>query len=233
LGYDVSLILGVTVLAVFMVLAGELPVVKFVQAHKHSLLKHVNVTTLKKVGNKIGGLSATSGTRFGNVIVCADSTTCVGTNGNDIIYGGANDQIFGLGGNDIIYGGSDNQIYGGKGNSILVAGTGNNLLDAGSGDDVLLGGPGNDLLVGGKGNDKIFGGGGNSIMFGGSGAVHFDCPTSTNGNTKAVVMDYNPAHGDSISGTCKIVNTVSSNNPGTNIPQVTVPSTVPGTVPAP
>jgi Ca2+-binding RTX toxin-like protein len=208
-----------------------IPVAKQAQAHKHkNLVKHVDVTTLKKVGDKVGGLSASSGVRFGNVITCTPSTTCIGTNGNDIIYGGANDQVFGLGGNDIIYGGADSQIYGGKGNSILVAGPGNNLLDAGSGDDVLLGGPGNDLLVGGTGNDKIFAGSGNSVMFGGSGAVHFDCPTSTTGNTKGVVLDYNPTHGDTISGTCKIVNTLSSSNPGSNIPQVTVPSTVPGTV---
>jgi Ca2+-binding RTX toxin-like protein len=222
------LILGVSVLGMLVVLVGVVPVVKLAQAHNHNnLLKHVDVSTLKKLGNKIGGLSASSGVRFGNVISCADSTTCTGTNGGDIIYGGANEQIFGLGGNDIIYGKSDNQIYGGMGNSILVAGPGNNLLDAGSGDDVLLGGPGNDLLVGGTGNDKMFAGSGNAVMFGGSGAVHFDCPTSTTGTTKSVILDYNPTHGDTISGTCKIVNTISSNNPSTNIPRINVPSTVP------
>jgi Ca2+-binding RTX toxin-like protein len=217
-------------------LAGVIPGVKLVQGwdHKrHNLLKHVDVTTLKELGDKIGGLSASSGVRFGNVITCSPSTTCIGTNGNDIIFGGASSQIFGLGGNDIIYGASDDQIYGGKGNSILVAGPGNNLLDANSGTDVLLGGPGNDLLVGGSGNNKIFAGPGNAVMFGGSGAAHFDCPTSTTGTAKAVVLDYNPTHGDTISGTCKIVNTVSSNNPSSNVPQVNVPTIIPGTVPVP
>jgi Ca2+-binding RTX toxin-like protein len=212
------------------VLAGVFQFVKQAQAHKNNnLLKHVDVRTLKELGDKIGGLSASSGVRFGNVITCAPSTTCIGTKGDDIIYGGASDQIFGLGGNDIIYGATDNQIFGGKGNTILVAGPGNNLLDAGSGNDVLLGGPGNDLLVGGTGNDKIFAGSGNAVIFGGSGAVHFDCPTSTTGATKAAVLDYNPTHGDTISGSCKIVNTVSSNGLGSTIPHVNVPSIVPGT----
>lgn len=226
----VSSILGASILVTLVILAGLVPITNLAEAHKHkSLIKHVDVTTLKELGDKIGGLSPSSGVRFGNVVTCSPSTLCIGTNGNDIILGAANDQIFGLGGNDIIYGGSDNQIYGGKGNSILVAGTsGNNLVDAGSGDDVILGGSGNDLLVGGTGNDKIFAGSGNGVMFGGSGAVHFDCPTSTSGLTKAVVLDYNPSHGDTISGTCKIVNTVSSSNPSSNIPQVNVPSTIPG-----
>jgi Ca2+-binding RTX toxin-like protein len=229
-----SLLLGVTVLVMLVLLGWVIPVVNLVQAHKHNnLLKHVDVTTLKELGDKIGGLSASSGVRFGNVITCAPSTTCIGTNGEDIIYGGANSQVFGLGGNDIIFGGADNQIYGGKGNSILVAGGGNNLLDANSGTDVLLGGGGNDLLVGGSGNNKIFAGSGNAVMFGGSGAAHFDCPTSTTGATKAVVLDYNPIRGDTISGTCKIVNTVSSSNPGSNVPHVNVPTTTPGTVPVP
>lgn len=221
----------VSVLLMLVLLSGVFPVMNLVKAH--NLLKKVNITKLKGLGDHIGDLSASSGVRFGNVITCAPSTTCIGTNGNDIIYGGASSQIFGLGGNDIIFGGSDNQIYGGKGDSILVAGGGNNLLDADSGTDVLMGGGGNDLLVGGSGNNKIFAGSGNAIMFGGSGAAHFDCPTSTTGAAKAVVLDYNPTHGDTISGTCKIVNTISSSNPGSNIPHVNVPTTTPGTVPVP
>jgi Ca2+-binding RTX toxin-like protein len=188
--------------------------------------KHFGITSLKELGDKIGALSASSGFKTGNVIVCADSTTCIGTGGDDVIFGGATEQVFGLGGNDILYGKSDNQIYAGSGNDILTAGTGNNLLDGGSGDDVLLGGPGNDLLVGGSGNDKLFAGSGNAIMFGVSGADHFDCPTSTTGNAKAVVMDYNPAEGDTISGSCKIVNTISSSNPSSNSPHVDTGSTL-------
>jgi len=204
------LIFAVSAFLILVVLTGVIPVAKPAQAHKHhDLLKHVDVSTLKSVGNKIASLSPGSGVRFGNVITCADFTPCIGTNGNDIIYGGTNNEIFGQGGNDIIYGKGDDRMYGGTGDSILVAGPGNNLLNAGSGNDVLLGGTGNDLLVGETGNNKIFAGSGNAVMFGGSGAVHFDCPVSTTGTAKAVVLDYNPTHGDTVSGGCKIVNRIS------------------------
>jgi Ca2+-binding RTX toxin-like protein len=150
-------------------------------------------------------------TKRGNVIIGSDcDITIKGDNqGNIIFTGNGNDVVFGGTGNDIIYAGSGtDQIYGGEGNDILVAGSGTDLLDGGPGNDVLLGGTGNDLLIGGPGNDKLFAGTGTTVMSGGPGADHFDCGTST--TAKAVVMDYNPTQGDTISGNCKLVNTVSN-----------------------
>jgi Ca2+-binding RTX toxin-like protein len=149
-------------------------------------------------------------TKRGNVIIGSDcDITIKGDNQGDIIFtGNGNDVVFGGTGNDIIYAGSGtDQIYGGEGKDILVAGSGTDLLDGGPGNDVLIGGTGNDLLIGGSGNDKLFAGTGTTVMSGGPGADHFDCGTST--TAKAVVMDYNPTQGDTISGNCKLVNNVS------------------------
>lgn len=164
----------------------------------------------------------------GNVIIGSDcDITIVGNNqGNIIFTGNGNDVVFGGTGNDIIYAGSGtDRIFGGKGNDILVAGSGNDLLDGGPGDDVLIGGTGNDLLIGGPGNDKLFAGTGTTVMDGGPGADHFDCGTST--TSKAIVMDYNPTDGDTISGNCKLVNTASNGDPSsstTNFHSSTTPS---------
>jgi Ca2+-binding RTX toxin-like protein len=150
-------------------------------------------------------------TKHGNVIVGSDcDITIKGDNQGDIIFtGNGNDVVFGGTGNDIIYAGSGtDQIYGGGGKDLLVAGSGTDLLDGGPGDDILIGGTGNDLLIGGSGNNKLFAGTGTTVMNGGPGANHFDCGTTTTG--KAVVMDYNPTHGDTISGNCKLVNNASN-----------------------
>jgi hypothetical protein len=56
---------------------------------------------------------------------------------------------------------------------------------------VLLGAPGDDL-------------------FGGKGANHFDSSLSALGFAKGVVMDYSPTKGDTISGPCKVVNTLAT-----------------------
>jgi Ca2+-binding RTX toxin-like protein len=150
-------------------------------------------------------------TKHGNVIVGSDcDITIKGDNqGNIIFTGNGNDVVFGGTGNDIIYAGSGtDQIYGGGGKDLLVAGSGIDLLDGGPGDDVLIGGTGNDLLIGGSGNNKLFAGTGTTVMNGGPGANYFDCGTTT--TAKAVVMDYNPTHGDIISGNCKLVNNASN-----------------------
>jgi Ca2+-binding RTX toxin-like protein len=218
----------VAALSLLLILAGVLPMIKFAEAgNKHN--KHSSsskgITNLKKLGNKIDGLETSSGmVFFGNVETCAPLITCVGTNHDDIIYAGASNRVFALRGNDLVYGGLGNQIYGQQGNDLLIAGPGKSLLDGGPNDDVLLGGLGNDLLVGGTGNDKLFAGPGNTVMFGGPGANHFDCPLSVLGLARGVVMDYNPANGDTISGSCKIVNTIGNSNTG-GIPQISLPNT--------
>ena len=201
---------------------------KAVFAHSKDSLSSsdLGVTELdSKLGSKIKGLEPPSGTvSFGSVITCAVGVTCIGTNNDDIMYPGARAQVFALNGDDVVYGGLNDQAYGGRDDDLLIAPTaGRNLLDGGSNDDVLIGGLGNDLLIGGKGNDKLFAGGGSTVMFGGPGANHFECVLSAIGLAKSVVMDYNPANGDTISGPCKIVNTIGNGN--TEIPQITLPDT--------
>jgi Ca2+-binding RTX toxin-like protein len=183
--------------------------------------KNLGISNIKKLGNKIEDLSASSGIRRGNVIVCNDGSICVGSSSDDIIYAGATGQVYGVGKNDIIFGNTQNQLYGGTGDDMVTTGGGSNLADGGPGDDVLLGSGGNDLLIGGSGDDKIFAGPGNSVMDGGPGSDHFDCGSvTTTVGPKAVVLDYNPSQGDTISGNCKIVNTESSSS-SSSLPQVT------------
>jgi Ca2+-binding RTX toxin-like protein len=157
----------------------------------------------------------------GNLIIGTDCDDMIrGDNGNDIIFTLAgNDEAYGGNGNDIIYAGSgEDRLYGAKGNDVLVGGLGTDLLDGGPGDDIILGGPGNDLLIGGPGNDVISAGAGASIMYGGPNADKFDCGTIAR---SAVVMDYNPNEGDTITGKCKLVNTIGNaqdNNTNINLP---------------
>ena len=181
------------------------------------------MTKLGKLGERIEGLDFNSGVFFGNVENCSDATTCIGTNNDDIIYGGVREQVFCLKGEDMIFGSLDSQLYGQQGNDLIFVAAGHNLADGGNGDDTMLGGVGNDLLTGGKGNDKLFAGTGDTVLDGGPGANHFDCPLSLLGLARAVVLDYNPDNGDTIAGQCKIVNTVGSGS-SANVPQIDIPS---------
>jgi Ca2+-binding RTX toxin-like protein len=92
--------------------------------------------------------------------------------GNDTIFGGADDgidTIYGNGGNDTIYGGAGVDILdGGIGNDIIFNGAGNDTsVKGGAGDDTLWGGAGNDTLTGGTGNDTFafIAGNGNDTVF--------------------------------------------------------------------
>jgi Ca2+-binding RTX toxin-like protein len=181
------------------------------------------LTKLGNLGDRIEGLDFNSGVFFGNVETCSDATTCIGTNNDDIIYGGVREQVFGLKGEDMIFGSLDSQLYGQQGDDLIFVAAGHNLADGGNGDDTMLGGVGNDLLTGGKGNDKLFAGTGDTVLDGGPGANHFDCPLSLLGLARAVVLDYNPDNGDTIAGQCKIVNTVGSGS-SANVPQIDIPS---------
>jgi Ca2+-binding RTX toxin-like protein len=111
--------------------------------------------------------------------------------GNDIIWGdgrdsstglspasGKGDSIYGEDGNDIIYGGNEEEsglitnkdlLYGGAGNDHIFGEGGYDVLDGGIGDDYLYGGTGNDELYGQEGNDSLNGGSGDDIIDGGSG----------------------------------------------------------------
>jgi Ca2+-binding RTX toxin-like protein len=159
----------------------------------------------------------------GNLIIGTDCDDMIqGDGGNHIIFTLAgNDEAYGGNGNDIIYAGSgEDRLYGAKGNDVLVGGLGTDLLDGGPGDDVILGGPGNDLLIGGSGGDVITAGAGASIMYGGPNADKFDCGTV---GSSAIVMDYNPNEGDTITGKCKLVNTVG--NAQNNVSNIELPNT--------
>ncbi len=108
-----------------------------------------------------------------------------GSNGNDLLIGGRNnDGIQGNGGDDTIQGGAgidvldggegDDSLNGGGGGDILIGDVGQDVLDGVSGDDVLLGGPGNDVLRGGTGQDVLQGDDGDDTQSGGAGDDIFD-----------------------------------------------------------
>jgi hypothetical protein len=150
--------------------------------------------------------------------------TIVGTQRGDIIVATAvnNARIFGLGGNDIIECGFGNcNVFTAFGNNVLMSGASFSAhLFAGSGgffrpgNNIFIGGGGNTLMVGGNGNDQFFAGsnnlfdGGGDIMIGGSGANYFDCGPNGNG----VILDFNPAKGDTKSPDCRYVITTYQNN---------------------
>ena len=75
------------------------------------------------------------------------------------------------------------------------------------GNNIFIGGGGETLMVGGKGNDQFYAGsnnlfdGGDDVMIGGSGANYFDCGPNGNG----VILDFNPAKGDTKAPNCKFV----------------------------
>jgi Ca2+-binding RTX toxin-like protein len=146
----------------------------------------------------------------------------IGTQKDDIIIATAvsDATIYGLDGNDFIQCGPGAcKAFAGPGNNILVAGlvdSDTSKLYGGSGNNIFIGGTGNSLMVGGKGNDQFYAGSGHDVMIGG-GANFFDCGISGNG----VILDFNPANGDTKASNCKFVITVhtttSNNNPGATL----------------
>jgi Ca2+-binding RTX toxin-like protein len=146
-----------------------------------------------------------------NLIVGPDCTVqcppLIGTQKDDIIIATSvsDATIYGLGGNDFIQcGQSSCKAFAGPGDNVLVAGlldTDNSKLYGGSGNNIFIGGTGNSLMVGGTGNDQFFAGTGHDVMIGGGGANYFDCGISGTG----VILDFNPAHGDTKAANCKFV----------------------------
>jgi hypothetical protein len=212
----------VSVISLLIVFVGMFPLlINFANARSSS---NVGTTNLRDLGDRIKGLEIPStSVRFGNTITCAPRAPCVGTNNDDIILPGAGSLVFARGGNDIVFGALSDQVYGGNGNDIITLGGGHSLAAGASGDDSLFGGFGGGLLSGGPGNDKLFAGPVLSVMNGGGGANHFNCPLSVAGLARSVVLDYNPANGDTISGSCTLVNTIGNNQNNNNIPNVTLP----------
>ncbi len=64
-------------------------------------------------------------------------------------------------GEDVLYGGTNNDYFAGC--------NGHDIVDGGDGDDHVLGNGGEDWIFGGNGNDTLLGGSGNDILFGGDG----------------------------------------------------------------
>jgi len=160
---------------------------------------------------------ATSGLNIPkNLIVpkaCSQNcTNIIGTQKDDIIIATAvtDATIYGLGGNDIIQCGLGNcKAYGGSGDNVLISGSSSSAqLYGGLGNNIFIGGTGDTLMVGGKGNDQFYAGSGHDVMIGGGGANFFDCGLNGNG----VILDFNPAHGDTKASNCKFVITVHPNS---------------------
>ena len=97
--------------------------------------------------------------------------TLTGTDGKDIINGGAeNDTIKGLQDDDTLYGnGGNDTIRAGRGNDYLYGGEGNDKLYGDAEDDFLYGGSGADRLYGGDGRDWLEGGSSADVLEGGNG----------------------------------------------------------------
>jgi Ca2+-binding RTX toxin-like protein len=211
------------IIAILIVFVGSFPVLmNFSNAHS----TNSGANNLKSLGGKIKGLEVPStSVRFGNTITCAPLAPCFGTNNDDIIFPGAGALVFARPGNDIVFGAVNDQVYGGDGNDIITLGAGHSLSAGGSGDDSLFGGLGSGILSGGPGNDKLFAGPVATVMNGGGGANHFNCPLSVAGLARSIVLDYNPSNGDTISGSCTLVNTIGNNQNNNNTPNVNLPDT--------
>ena len=131
-------------------------------------------------------------------------------------------SLYGVGGNNILQCGQGAcKAVAGPGNNVLLGSTSqttdNNRLYGGAGNNIFIGGIGSTLMVGGKvGNDQFYGGTGHDVMIGGRGANYFDC--GLNGN--ALILNFNPAKGDTKAPDCKFVISANSNNnyPGSTLP---------------
>lgn len=94
--------------------------------------------------------------------------TLRGSDGDDVITGGAyRDMLYGGNDDDILAGGDEGDyLKGENGNDWLDGGTGNDLLRGGAGQDEIDGGTGNDVLHGGDDADTLLGGQGNDRLYG-------------------------------------------------------------------
>jgi hypothetical protein len=118
-------------------------------------------------------------------------------------------SLYGVGNNVLQCGQGSCKAVAGPGNNILLGSTSqttdNNRLYGGAGNNIFIGGIGSTIMVGGKvGNDQFYGGIGHDVMIGGRGANYFDC--GLNGN--ALILNFNPAKGDTKAPDCKFVITV-------------------------
>lgn len=98
--------------------------------------------------------------------------TCIGTEGEDVIWGTEDDEvIMGLGGRDVIHADDgDDIVCGGQGNDAIHGARGDDSIQGDEGDDWLFGAQGKDSLQGGEGDrDVLMGGPGLDRLDGGPG----------------------------------------------------------------
>ncbi|MBK7005380.1 MAG: hypothetical protein IPH37_09655 [Burkholderiales bacterium] len=120
------------------------------------LADYANVENIAAVSQSDGDTSSMGM----HIVGTAANNTVGGSRYNDILEGGAGDDVVEDSGtlvnpNHTYLVGDIDSLYGGDGNDTLISWSGNDLLDGGNGDDTLNGGSGNDVLDGGVGNDVI------------------------------------------------------------------------------
>jgi hypothetical protein len=174
-----------------------------------------NQGTIQDLQNVIPGLNIPS-----NLIVTPSCVVAcppiIGTQRGAVIIATStvDASIYGVGGNNVLQCGQGScKAVAGPGNNVLLGSTSqttdNNRLYGGAGNNIFIGGIGSTLMVGGKvGNDQFYGGTGHDVMIGGRGANYFDC--GLNGN--ALILNFNPAKGDTKAPNCKFVITVGTGN---------------------
>ena len=120
-----------------------------------------------------GAVDATPATA--TITVTAEPELINGTNADDSLVGGADDEIItALGGDDTVEGnGGDDSLDGAAGGDSLDGGAGADTLDGGSGADTLIGGAGADVLDGGTGSSDV------ASYEGSADAVNVDLSTGT------------------------------------------------------
>lgn len=121
------------------------------------------------LGEGLDGLVATATTSGSDFSDYSADTT--GTLGNDVLIGGARDDvIYSYGGDDVVRAGDGaDKVFGGSGGDKLVGQGGADIIYAGVGDDTVYGGDGDDMVVGGAGNDTLKGEAGRDTLSGGDG----------------------------------------------------------------
>jgi len=181
-----------------------------------------NQGTIQDLQNVIPGLNIPS-----NLIVSPScSVNCppiIGTQRGAVIVATStiDASLYGIGGNNVIQCGQGAcKGVAGPGNNVLLGSTSqttdNNRLYGGAGNNIFIGGIGSTIMVGGKvGNDQFYGGTGHDVMIGGRGANYFDCGLNGNG----LILNFNPAKGDTKAPNCKFVITVGTGSyPGSTLP---------------
>jgi hypothetical protein len=94
--------------------------------------------------------------------------SCVGTEGDDLLWGTEDDEV-------IVAGAGDDVIHGDEGDDVICAGPGDDAVHGAHGDDFLFGEEGDDLLFGAQGKDSLYGGEGDrDVLWGGPGLDYLD-----------------------------------------------------------